>query len=190
MHPLANIPKDCHNQAEHIRRQTAQGIKIDKENYEFSKRLAAKAWDWDYDSAAEEVYKALKENNDLSQEEEIVEQKKQSKRRQLLKQIDNTIETIYSYIGDIHKQIAEVYSITLPEGHMICYTHSLSLFGDQRPYTKMMFIRNNGELTSYAYGLSLLSLEDAVMYDTEQSDDLDAELQFLELFKAHLEEQV
>lgn len=190
MHPLANIPKDCHNQAEHIRKQTAQGIKIDKEDYEFSKRLAAKAWDWDYDSAAEEVYKALKENNDLSQEEEMAEQKKQSKRRQLLKQIDNTIETIYSYIGDTHKQIAEVYSITLPEGHMICYTHSLSLFGDQRPYTKMMFIRNDGELTVYAYGLSLLSLEDAVMYDTEQSDDLDVELEFLNLFKTHLEKQV
>lgn len=73
---------------------------------------------------------------------------------------------------------------------MICYTHSSSLFGDQRPYTKMMFIRNDGELTSYAYGLSFLSLEDAVMYDTEQSDDLDVELQFLNLFKTHLEKQV
>ena len=112
------------------------------------------------------------------------------KRRQLLKQIDNTIETIYSYIGDMYKQIGEVYSITLEQGHMIAYTHSMSLFGDQRPYTKMMFIRNEGELTVYAYGLSSLTLEDAVMYDTEQSDDLNAELQFLNLFKEHLEQRV
>lgn len=190
MNPLANIPKDCHNQAESIRKQTALGVKIDKEEYEFSKRLAAKAWDWDYDSAAEEVYKALKENNDLSKQEELLKQEKQSKRRQLLKQIDQTIEAIYSYIGDIHKQIAEVYSVTIPQGHMIVYTHNMSLFGDQRPYTKMMFIHNNGELTSYAYGLSLLSLEDTVMYDTEQSNDLSQELQFLNLFKTHLEQEV
>lgn len=190
MNPLANISKDCHNCAASIRKQTAMGVKIDKEEYEFSKRLAAKAWDWDYDSAAEGVYKALKENNDLSQEEELLKQKKALERKQLLEKIDNTVETIYSYIGDMHKQIGEVYSVTLPQGHMIAYTHSMSLFGDQRPYTKMMFIRNNGELTNYAYGLSLLTLEDAVMYDTEQSDDLNAELQFLNLFKEHLEKEV
>lgn len=120
----------------------------------------------------------------------ITQEEKALKRKQLLKKIDNTIETIYSYIGDIHKQIGEVYSITLEQGHMIVYTHNMSLFGDQRPYTKMMFIRNNGDLTSYAYGLSFLTLEDAVMYDTEQSDDLDAELQFLNLFKEHLEKEV
>lgn len=112
------------------------------------------------------------------------------KRKHLLKQIDETIETIYSYIGDIHKQLAEVYSVTLPQGHMIVYTHSMYLLGEHRPYTKMMFIRNNGELTAYVYGLSLLFLEDAVMYDTEQSDDLNAELQFLNLFKEHLEQGV
>lgn len=112
------------------------------------------------------------------------------KRKQLLKQIDQTIMDIYSYIGDIHKEIASVYSVTLPQGHMIVYTHSMSMWGEQRPYTKLMFIRNSGELTDYAYGFSFLSLQEQVMYDTKQSNDLVAELQFLNLFKTHLEQEV
>ena len=112
------------------------------------------------------------------------------KRKQLLKQIDTTIENIYGYIGDEHKQMYSTYSVTLPQGHMIMYTHNMSLFGEIRPYTKLMFIRNNGELTTYAYGLSLLTLEDQVMYDTDQCDDPNAELEFLKLFEAHLEQEV
>lgn len=112
------------------------------------------------------------------------------KRKQLLEQIDKTVEAIYSYIGDVHKEMYSVYSVTLPQGHMIVYTHNMSLFGEQRPYTKLMFIRNNGQLTTYAYGLSLLTLEDKVMYDTDELDDLSAELQFLKLFETHLEQEV
>ena len=112
------------------------------------------------------------------------------KRKQLLKQIDTTVENIYSYIGDIHKQMYSTHSVTLPQGHMIVYTHNMSWFGEIKPYTKLMFIRNSGELTTYAYGLSLLTLEDQVMYDTDQCDDLNAELQFLKLFETHLEQEV
>lgn len=112
------------------------------------------------------------------------------KRKQLLKQIDTTVENIYSYVGDEHKQMYSTYSVTLPQGHMIMYTHNMSLFGEIRLYTKLMFIRNNGELTTYAYGLSLLTLEDQVMYDTDQCDDPNAELQFLKLFETHLEQEV
>lgn len=112
------------------------------------------------------------------------------KRKQLLKQIDKTVENIYSYIGDVHKQMYSVYSVTLPQGHMIVYTHNMSLFGEQRPYTNLMFIRNSGELTRYAYGLSFLTLEDQLMYDTEQVENLDAELQFLKLFETHLEQEI
>lgn len=112
------------------------------------------------------------------------------KRTQLLKQIDTTVENIYSYIDDKHKQMYSTYSVTLPQGHMIMYTHNMSLFGEIKPYTKLMFIRNSGELTTYAYGLSLLTLEDQVMYDTNQCDDPNAELQFLKLFEAHLEQGV
>lgn len=112
------------------------------------------------------------------------------KRTQLLKQIDTTVENIYSYIDDKHKQMYSVYSITLPQGHMIMYTHNMSFFGEIKPYTKLMFIRNNGELTTYAYGFSLLTLEDQVMYYTDQSDDLSEELEFLKLFEAHLEQEV
>lgn len=112
------------------------------------------------------------------------------KRTQLLKQIDTTVENIYSYIGDEHKQMYSTYSVTLPQGHMIMYTHNMSLFGEIKPYTKLMFIRNNGELTTYAYGMSLLTLEDQVMYYTYQSDDLSKELEFLKLFEAHLEQEV
>lgn len=82
-----------------------------------------------------------------------------------------------------------VYSVTLPQGHMIIYTHNVSFFGEIRPYTKLIFIRNSGELTTYAYGLSLLTLDDQVMYDTDQCDDPNAELQFLKLFETHLEQE-
>lgn len=112
------------------------------------------------------------------------------KRKQLLKQIDKTVETIYSYIGDIHKQMCSVYSITLPQGHMIAYTHSMFLLGEQRPYTTLMFIRNNGELTTYTYGFSLMSLAERVMYGTDQSDDLNEELEFLNLFETYLRQEV
>lgn len=112
------------------------------------------------------------------------------KRKQLLKQIDTTVENIYSYIGDEHKEMYSTRSVTLPQGHMIVYTHNMSWFGGIRPYTKLMFIRNSGELTTYVYGLSLLTLEDQVMYDTDQCDDLNAELQFLKLFETHLEQDV
>lgn len=112
------------------------------------------------------------------------------KRTQLLKQIDTTVENIYSYIDDKHKQMYSVYSITLPQGHMIMYTHNMSFFGEIKPYTKLMFIRNSGELTTYAYGMSLLTLEEQVMYYTDQSDDLSEELEFLKLFEAHLEQEV
>lgn len=111
------------------------------------------------------------------------------KRKQLLKQIDTTVENIYSYVDDKHKQMYSTYSVTLPQGHMIMYTHNMSLFGEIKPYTKIMFIRNSGELTTYAYGLSLLTLEDQVMYDTDQCDDLGAELEFLKLFETHLEQE-
>lgn len=112
------------------------------------------------------------------------------KRTQLLKQIDTTVENIYSYIDDKHKQMYSVYSITLPQGHMIMYTHNMSFFGEIKPYTKLMFIRNSGELTTYAYGMSLLTLEEQVMYYTDQCDDPNAELQFLKLFETHLEREV
>ena len=112
------------------------------------------------------------------------------KRTQLLKQIDTTVENIYSYIDDKHKQMYSVYSITLPQGHMIMYTHNMSFFGEIKPYTKLMFIRNSGELTTYAYGLSFLTLEDQLMYDTEQVENLDTELQFLKLFETHLEQEI
>lgn len=112
------------------------------------------------------------------------------KRKQLLKQIDTTVENIYSYIDDKHKQMYSTYSVTLPQGHMIMYTHNMSFFGEIKPYTKLMFIRNNGELTTYAYGMSLLTLEDQVMYYTDQSDDLSEELEFLKLFETHLEQEV
>lgn len=112
------------------------------------------------------------------------------KRKQLLKQIDTTVENIYSYIGDEHKEVYSTHSVTLSQGHMIVYTHNMSFFGEIRPYTKLMFIRNSGELTTYAYGLSLLTLEDEVIYDTDQCDDPNKELQFLKLFETHLEQEV
>ena len=112
------------------------------------------------------------------------------KRKQLLKQIDTTVENIYSYIGDEHKEMYSTHSVTLPHGHMIVYTHNMSCFGEIRPYTKLMFIRNSGELTTYAYGLSLLTLEDQVMYDIDQCDDPNEELKFLKLFETHLEQEV
>lgn len=65
------------------------------------------------------------------------------KRKQLLKQIDTTVENIYSYIGDAYKQMYSTPSVTLPQGHMIVYTHNMSWFGEIRPYTKLMFIRNS-----------------------------------------------
>ena len=48
-----------------MREQTAQGIMLDELELKSARNLATNAWKWDFDSAAEELSKAIAENQAL-----------------------------------------------------------------------------------------------------------------------------
>lgn len=52
-----------------MREQTAQGITLDELELQSARNLANNAWKWDFDSAAEELFNAIAENQDLKTEE-------------------------------------------------------------------------------------------------------------------------
>lgn len=65
MNIVAQIAKDCRSRARWIREQTAQGIPLDELELQSARNLANNAWKWDFDSAAEELSKAVAENQKL-----------------------------------------------------------------------------------------------------------------------------
>lgn len=69
MNIVAQIAYDCRSRAKWVREQTAQGIILDELELQSARNLAYNAFKWDYDSAASELQKAIKENQDLKTEE-------------------------------------------------------------------------------------------------------------------------
>lgn len=51
-----------------MREQTAQDIALDELELQSARNLAHNAWKWDFDSASQELYTAIKENQDLKTE--------------------------------------------------------------------------------------------------------------------------
>lgn len=66
MNIVSQIAVDCRSRAKWVREQTAQGIVLDAEEYTSARNLAHNAFKWDFDSASQELYDALVENQKLS----------------------------------------------------------------------------------------------------------------------------
>lgn len=62
MNIITQIKYDCYSRARWVREQTAQGITLDDIQLQSARNLVNNAWKWDYDSAAEELSKAIAEN--------------------------------------------------------------------------------------------------------------------------------
>lgn len=62
MNIVSQIAVDCRSRAKWIREQTAQGIILDELELQSARNLAYNAFKWDYDSAASELFSAIKEN--------------------------------------------------------------------------------------------------------------------------------
>ena len=62
MNIVAQIAKDCRSRAKWVREQTAQGIPLDAPQLQSARNNAFK---WDYDSASQELYDAVAENQKL-----------------------------------------------------------------------------------------------------------------------------
>lgn len=65
MNIIQQIAYDCRSRAKWVREQTAQGIMLDELELKSARTLANNAWKWDFDSAAEELSKAIAENQAL-----------------------------------------------------------------------------------------------------------------------------
>ena len=65
MNIVAQIAKDCRSRAKWVREQTAQGIPLDELELQSARNLAYNANKWDYDSASQELYDAIAENQKL-----------------------------------------------------------------------------------------------------------------------------
>lgn len=65
MNIIAQIKYDCYSRARWVREQTAQGIPLDELELKSARTLANNAWKWDFDSAAEELFNAIAENQAL-----------------------------------------------------------------------------------------------------------------------------
>lgn len=65
MNIITQIKYDCYSRAKWIREQTAQGIMLDELEIKSARNLVNNAWKWDFDSAAEELSKAIAENQAL-----------------------------------------------------------------------------------------------------------------------------
>lgn len=65
MNIVAQIAKDCRSRAKWVRKQTAQGIPLDELELQSARNLANNAFKWDYDSASQELYDAVAENQKL-----------------------------------------------------------------------------------------------------------------------------
>lgn len=66
MNIIAQIAADCRSRAKWIREQTAQGIILNEIECMSARNLAYNANKWDYDSASQELYDAITENQELS----------------------------------------------------------------------------------------------------------------------------
>jgi hypothetical protein len=62
---VAQIKYDCYSRARWVREQTAQGIPLDELELQSARNLANNAFKWDYDSASQELYDAVAENQKL-----------------------------------------------------------------------------------------------------------------------------
>ena len=65
MNIVKQIAVDCYSRARWVREQTAQGIVLDELELQSARNLAYNAFKWDYDSAANELSSAIKENQQL-----------------------------------------------------------------------------------------------------------------------------
>lgn len=65
MNIVAQIKYDCYSRARWVREQTAQGIPLDDIQLQSARNLANNAFKWDYDSASQELYDAVAENQKL-----------------------------------------------------------------------------------------------------------------------------
>lgn len=65
MNIVAQIKYDCYSRARWVREQTAQGIPLDELELQSARNLANNAFKWDYDSASQELYDAVAENQKL-----------------------------------------------------------------------------------------------------------------------------
>lgn len=65
MNIIAQIKYDCYSRARWVREQTAQGIPLDDIQLQSARNLANNAFKWDYDSASQELYDAVAENQKL-----------------------------------------------------------------------------------------------------------------------------
>lgn len=65
MNIVAQIAYDCRSRAKWVREQTAQGIPLDDIQLQSARNLANNAFKWDYDSASQELYDAVAENQKL-----------------------------------------------------------------------------------------------------------------------------
>lgn len=65
MNIIAQIKYDCYSRARWVRKQTAQGIPLDELELQSARNLANNAFKWDYDSASQELYDAVAENQKL-----------------------------------------------------------------------------------------------------------------------------
>ena len=69
MNIIEQIKCDCRSRARWVREQTAYGIPLDELELQSARNLAYNAFKWDFDSASQELYAAIKENQDLKTEE-------------------------------------------------------------------------------------------------------------------------
>ena len=65
MNIIAQIKYDCYSRARWVREQTAQGIPLDELELQSARNLANNAFKWDFDSASQELYDAVAENQKL-----------------------------------------------------------------------------------------------------------------------------
>nr|DAE97638.1 MAG TPA: hypothetical protein [Caudoviricetes sp.] len=65
MNIITQIKYDCYSRARWVREQTAQGIPLDELELQSARNLANNAFKWDYDSASQELYDAVAENQKL-----------------------------------------------------------------------------------------------------------------------------
>lgn len=65
MNIITQIKYDCYSRAKWVREQTAQGIPLDELELQSARNLANNAFKWDYDSASQELYDAVAENQKL-----------------------------------------------------------------------------------------------------------------------------
>ena len=65
MNIIQQIKYDCYSRARWVREQTAQEISLDELEIQSARNLANNAWKWDFDSASQELYDAVAENQKL-----------------------------------------------------------------------------------------------------------------------------